>query len=120
MRFPLDIDPSLKLSLLFWITRYVKFKTNTLSSRNVKNQMIIQTAITALNSSPQSIEEISDIVKDIPKGGIEGVKSFFIPVPKLFLTSSTAGLSDATRAYTHIDNEKRRRATDILDNIIKG
>jgi len=25
-----------------------------------------------------------------------------------------------TRAYTHIDNEKRRRATDILDNIIKG
>ena len=119
MRFPLDIDPSPKLSLLFWITRYVKFKTNTLSSRNVKNQMIIQTAITALNSSPQSIEEISDIVKDIRKGGIEGVKSFFIPVRKLFdylmlqrllslkeiddemiidfLTSNTAGLSDATK-----------------------
>ena len=119
MRFPLDIDSSVKDSLIFWITRYVKYKTNTLSSRHVKNQQIIQQAITALNNSPESIDEISDIVKDIRKGGIEGVKSFYIPVRKLFeylvlqnlsslkeiddemiidyLTSSTAGMSDATK-----------------------
>jgi integrase/recombinase XerD len=119
MRFPLDIDPSLHNTLLFWITRYIKFKANTLSSRNVKNQSIIQHNIMALNSSPQSIEALSDIVKEIRKGGIEGVKSFYIPVEKLFhylllqkltslkeiddeviidfLTSNTAGMSDATK-----------------------
>jgi len=119
MRFPLDIDSSVKESLLFWITRYVKYKTNTLSSRHVKNQLSIQTAITALNNSPESIDELSDIVKDIRKAGIEGVKSFYIPVRKLYdylllqhiqtlkeigdemiidyLTSSTAGMSDATK-----------------------
>lgn len=119
MRFPLDIDPSVKNSLLFWITRYIKFKTNTLSSRNVKNQSVIQQMIMELNNSPESIEELSNIVKEIRKGGIEGVKSFYIPVQKLFdylmlqkinslkeiddeliidfLTSNTAGMSDATK-----------------------
>ncbi len=119
MRFPLDIDTDIEQSLLFWITRYIKYKTNTLSSRNVKNQKIIQQAIMALNNSPQSLDELSNIVKDIRKGGIEGVKSFYIPVRKLFeylilqnlsslkdiddeliidfLTSYTAGMSDATK-----------------------
>ena len=119
MRFPLDIDPTLHYSLLFWITRYIKFKTNTLSSRKVKVQSVIQHNIMALNRSPQSIEALSAIVKEIRKGGIEGVKSFYIPVEKLyhylmlqnltslkeiddemvidFLTSNTAGMSDATK-----------------------
>jgi len=119
MRFPLDIDSCVKNSLIFWITRYVKYKTNTLSSRNVKNQSIIQQNIMALNSSPESIDEISDIVKNIRKAGIEGIKSFYIPVKKFFdyaiaqnltslkeiddelvidfLTSNTAGMSDATK-----------------------
>ena len=119
MRFPLDIDSSVQHSLIFWITRYIKYKTNTLSSRNVENQMAIQQAITALNNSPENIEELSEIVKDIRKAGIEGVKSFFIPVRKLYeylalqhlsslkdiddemvidyLTSATAGMSDATK-----------------------
>jgi hypothetical protein len=38
----------------------------------------------ALNNSPDSIDKISSIVKDIRKGGIEGVKSFYIPVRKLY------------------------------------
>ena len=119
MRFPLDIDQTVQESLIFWITRYVKYKTNTLSARKVKNQMAIQTSIIALNNSPENIEEISAIVKDIRKAGIEGVKSFFIPVEKLYhyivsqclsslkeiddeiiidyLTSATAGMSDATK-----------------------
>ncbi len=119
MRFPLDIDPSVKTSLIFWITRYVKYKTNTLSARKVKNQLAIQNVITRLNNSPTSIDELSEIVKDIRKGGIEGVKTFYIPVQKLFeylilqrlqslkeiddemvidyLTSSTAGMSDASK-----------------------
>jgi integrase/recombinase XerD len=126
MRFPLDIEPcSTNSSLLFWITRYVKYKTNTLSSRNVKNQSIIQSAIMALNNSPDSIDKISSIVKDIRKGGIEGVKSFYIPVRKLYsylalqniqslkeiddemvidyLTSNTAGMSDATKKNYRIN-----------------
>jgi len=119
MRFPLDIDPIVKNSMLFWITRYIKYKTNTLSSRNVKNQSIIEQSIMELNASPRSIDEIATIVKNIRKGGIEGVKSFFVPVQKLFnylmlqkleslkeiddeliidfLTSNTAGMSDATK-----------------------
>jgi len=119
MRFPLDIDTSVKESLIFWITRYIKYKINTLSSRNVTNQKSIQIIITRLNNSPTSIDELSEIVKDVRKAGIEGVKSFYIPVRKLFeylllqnisslkeiddelvidyLTSTTAGMSDATK-----------------------
>ena len=52
MRFPLDIDTNVKESLIFWITRYIKYKVNTLSSRNVTNQksiqIIIQDSITPL------------------------------------------------------------------------
>ncbi len=140
MRFPLDIDSSTQNSLIFWITRYIKFKTNTLSSRNVKNQFLIQQIIIKLNNSPESIEEIDKIVKAIRKAGIEGVKSFFIPVKKLyyylllqkldslkeidddliidFLTSSTAGMSDATKKnyrnaisnfFTYISNHNENQ-----------
>ena len=77
MRFPLDIDPNIEYSLLFWMTRYVKYKTNTLSARNVKDQNSIQTAITQLNASPDSIDALSEIVKNIRKGGIEGIKTFY-------------------------------------------
>jgi len=119
MRFPLDIGTNVKESLIFWITRYIKYKVNTLSSRNVKNQQSIQTIMIKLNNSPTSIDELSDIVKDVRKAGIEGVKTFYIPVRKLFeylllqrisslkeiddemvidyLTSNTAGMSDATK-----------------------
>ena len=119
MRFPLDIDPNIEYSLLFWMTRYVKYKTNTLSARNVKDQNSIQTAITQLNASPDSIDALSEIVKNIRKGGIEGIKTFYIPIRKLFdylilekisslkeiddeliidfLTSNTAGMSDASK-----------------------
>lgn len=119
MRFPLDIDSTVNDSLLFWVTRYVKYKTNTLSSRTVQDQNAITEAITDLNDSPTSIDELSEIVKTIRKAGIEGIKTFYIPVKKLyfyiekqhlsslkeiddeiiidFLTSSTAGMSDASK-----------------------
>ncbi len=119
MRFPLDISNNIEESLIFWITRYIKYKVNTLSSRNVKEQSKIQNIMVKLNSSPSSIEELSAIVKEIRKAGIEGIKTFYIPVSKLFdylllqklyslkeiddeividfLTSTTAGMSNATK-----------------------
>ena len=177
MRFPLDIGTNVKESLIFWITRYIKYKVNTLSSRNVKNQQSIQTIMIKLNNSPTSIDELSNIVKDVRKAGIEGVKTFYIPVRKLFeylllqrisslkeiddemvidyLTSNTAGMSDATKKnyrnaisnffhylsnhnennenkpnsgngyiyhlnLSNIVDERRRTATDVLDNILKN
>ncbi|MBD3822905.1 MAG: tyrosine-type recombinase/integrase [Epsilonproteobacteria bacterium] len=119
MRFPLDIGESLEDSLLFWITRYVLYKKTNLSDANVTDQKLLEECDIKLNNSPETIEEIEQIVKDIADSGMKGIKSFFVPVKKLhiylkrrkltsmkeisedivkqFLSSSTAGMKKNTK-----------------------
>ncbi len=120
MRYPLDIHDNPKKSLLFWITKYVKHKINTLSQSRTTNKKEIQNAISFLNDLPSEIGDISEVIKRLrTKANFDGVKTFFLPVKALyeyvdedalsslrdidedyivdFLTSSTATYSDSTK-----------------------
>lgn len=120
MKYPLDIHSKPKDSLLFWITRYVKHKINTLSQSRTTNKKEIQNAISFLNDSPTDIKDISEVVRTLRrKANFDGVKTFYLPLKAFygyidddsissmrdidddfivdFLTSSTATYSDATK-----------------------
>lgn len=120
MRYPLDIYDNPKKSLLFWITKYVKHKINSLSQSRVTNKEEIQNAISFLNDLPSEIGDISEVIKRLrTKANFDGVKTFYLPIKALyeyveedalsslrdidddfivdFLTSSTATYSDNTK-----------------------
>ena len=119
MRYSLNSKDNFCDTLRFWIERYIRFKLNSLSNRQVKDKDAIAKAIQTLTTGTASINELSNTVKQSRNAGIIGINTYYKPLEKLynylcnlqitsmqeideetiidFLTSHTGGLSDATK-----------------------
>ncbi len=119
MRTPIDFESSFDKTLLFWMSRYLHNKLNSLSNRQVKNPQKLADVITHLRIGADSIERLSSLAKDARNAGLIGINTYYKPLEKLyryltklglasmkeidetlisdFLASATAGLSDATK-----------------------
>ena len=119
MRYPLDFEKDFEKTLLFWMSRYMHTKLNSLSNRQVKDPQRLAGVITALRGGSRSIEELSTLSKEARNAGLIGINTYYKPLEKLyyylrdigpasmkeideelisdFLASATAGLSDATK-----------------------
>ncbi len=119
MKYPLDFKDSFEDTLRFWIERYIRFKLTSLSNRQVKDPQKLSSIIQQLTIGTSSIEELSQLAKEARNAGLIGVNTYYKPLEKLyryltslgpaslkeideetlidFLTSATAGLSDATK-----------------------
>ena len=119
MKYPLDCEEDFKSSLLFWLTRYVKFKLNSLSNKEVKNANELAAVNFALSRNVKHIEELDSLAKRARNAGLTGVNTYFIPLKKMYenlinyklysmkqideelvievLASITASLSDASK-----------------------
>ena len=119
MKFPLDPKPTFAESLLFWITRYVRYKLTSLSNRQVKDPDALFAIINELSNGVNSIEELQQLAKRARNCGLIGINTYFKPLQKLylhltklplrslkeideetiidFLATATANLSDATK-----------------------
>ncbi len=119
MKYPLDFKDSFEDTLRFWIERYIRFKLTSLSNRQVKDPQKLSQVIQQLTIGTSSIEELSQLAKEARNAGLIGINTYYKPLEKLydylnalgpaslkeideetlvdFLTSATAGLSDATK-----------------------
>ncbi len=119
MKYPLNFRDDFCTTLRFWMERYIRFKLNSLSNTQVKDQNQIAKAIQSLTRGTSSIEELSILVKQARNAGLIGVNTYYKPLEKLythlchlglasmeeideeiiidFLTSATGGLSNATK-----------------------
>jgi len=119
MKYPLDFKDSFEETLRFWIERYIRFKLTSLSNRQVKDPQKLSQIIQQLTIGTSSINELSQLAKEARNVGLIGVNTYYKPLEKLyrylstlgpaslkeideetlidFLTSATAGLSDATK-----------------------
>jgi len=122
MRFPLETpEEPFEKNLLFWIGRFVKYKATTLSSRLVSSEAGRKEMAKLIGdlAHAKTIREVDGIVRRLRGIGLEGVKSYFVPVREFyryatalglasmreidqetvvdFLASATAGKSDATK-----------------------
>ena len=84
MKFPLDCEDSFEKSMLFWLSRYVKFKLNSLSNKDVKNPMTLAQVNQALTKGIFNIEELDSMVKKARNAGLGGVNTYFNPLKKFF------------------------------------
>ena len=119
MKYPLDSENSFNKTLLFWITRYMHSKLNSLSNRQVKDPQALARIISNLRTGVDSIETLSHLAKEARNAGLIGINTYYKPLEKLyyyleemgpasmkeideelisdFLASATARLSDATK-----------------------
>ncbi|WP_457598603.1 tyrosine-type recombinase/integrase [Hydrogenimonas sp.] len=119
MRYPLDCEASFDKTLLFWMSRYLHSKLNSLSNRQVKDPARLASVITRLRGGAESLAELSRLAKEARNAGLTGINTYYKPLEKLyayladlgpasmreideelisdFLASATAGLSDATK-----------------------
>ena len=119
MKYPLDFKDRFCDTFLFWIERYLRFKLNSLSNRQVKNQEELFDVIRKLSLGTKNIDELSTLAKRARNAGLIGINTYYKPLEKFyrflcdygvasmkeideelivdFLTTATGGLSDATK-----------------------
>jgi integrase/recombinase XerD len=144
MKYPLDFEETPDKSLLFWLTRFIRYKVTTLTNRNITDKHELEVILKDLINNIHSIEDLTMKVKLLRKIGMSGTNVYYVPLEKFyhyfigfgaaslkeideelitdFLTSSTSGLSDATKKnyrialvtfFNYIDKQNQ----DDLGNI---
>lgn len=89
MKYPLHYTDDFSSTLLFWITRFIRYKLTTLSNHQVRDKAKILDAINSINNDEvHSIEALSEICKSVRKAGMIGINTYSTPLLKLhtFLT----------------------------------
>lgn len=92
MKYPLNYKNEFSSSLLFWITRFIRYKLTTLSNHQVNDKSSILQAINTLsNDKISNIDELENICKKARKAGMIGINTYSTPLLKLytFLTQSS-------------------------------
>ena len=84
MKYPLDCEPNFSDSLLFWLCRYVKFKLNSLSNKELKSPQELAQVNFALSKGAKHIDELDALVKKARNAGLIGVNTYFNPLKKLY------------------------------------
>ncbi len=77
-KFTLNIGEDIKESFLFWLTRYLLYKTTTLDNSKADKELL-QEAIRKTRPTPQDLSDLLEIARDIKKSGI-GIYTLFHPV----------------------------------------
>lgn len=117
--YALDYYHDFDRTLLFWITKFIRFKMTTLSNRQVKDKIKLAKTLTELAEEPQSIEHLQTLIKQGRQAGLIGINTYGNPLVHFyhfsltqnllsmqnideeliidFLSIATASLSDATK-----------------------
>ena len=97
MQYPLESYPSFEQNLLCWMGRFVRWKINTLSNHQVRDQEVILQCLQALNTPPKSIHDLLDLCKKVRSVGLVGINLFSTPLRKLYEYLATLHLDSLTR-----------------------
>ncbi|HEA6929323.1 TPA: tyrosine-type recombinase/integrase [Campylobacter lari] len=84
MKYPLDCEENFEKSFLFWLCRYVKFKLNSLSNKELKDSQALAVVNLALSKGVKNIQELDAYVKKARNAGLGGVNTYFNPLKKLY------------------------------------
>lgn len=83
MRYSLESEGFLQ-DLLFWCSRFIRYKITTLSNRNVKDKNVIQDALLKIDNKITNISELESICKNIRNAGLIGIGTYATPIVKLY------------------------------------
>ncbi|WP_419250117.1 tyrosine-type recombinase/integrase [Campylobacter fetus] len=84
MKYKLDCKESFESSFLFWLTRFVKYKLNSLSNKELKDQAALASVNYALTKGVANIDELDGFVKKARNAGLTGINTYFNPLKKIY------------------------------------
>ncbi|PAF52704.1 tyrosine-type recombinase/integrase [Helicobacter sp. 13S00477-4] len=84
MRYTLESAQEISSDLLFWCSRFIRYKLTTLSNTNVKNKICISHCIEKLQKGISNISELENICKDARNAGFIGINVYSQPILKLY------------------------------------
>lgn len=84
MKYKLDYCDNFKDSLLFWLTRFVKYKLSSLSNRELRNPKLFSSINIELTKGVKDIKELDELVKKARNIGLNGINTYFNPLKKMF------------------------------------
>ena len=84
MKYPLDFENTFEKSLLFWLTRFVRNKTTSLSNSNITDQSKMAALIKSLINNIRSIDDLTKTAKELRKIGMNGLNVYYTPLEKLY------------------------------------
>ena len=83
MKYPLDFESTFEKSLLFWLTRFIRNKTTSLSNSNITDQNKMAILIKSLINDIRSIDDLTKTAKELRKIGMNGLNVYYTPLEKL-------------------------------------
>lgn len=85
MKYALNAKSDFESNLLFWITRFIRYKLTTLSNHQVNDKNAILNAISELNTMQNmDIVHLERICKNARKAGLIGINTYATPLIKLY------------------------------------
>ena len=119
MKYKLDFKESFYDSLLFWLTRYVRYKLSSLSNKELEDRMALASANVSLTKGTSTIEELDGIVKQARNAGISGINTYFNPLKKVFELLNYYGLTSLKQINEELLSEVLATATGTLSDATK-
>lgn len=101
MRYALDYQDTFDSTLLFWITRFIRYKLTTLSNTAVQDKQRLATMVGKLQQGVKNIAELEMVCKEARNAGLKGIATYSNPLLKLYPYLCSLGL----KSMREIDEE---------------
>lgn len=97
MRYTLDYYKDFNATLLFWITRFIRYKLTTLSNTAVQDKQRLSLMVGKLQQGVKNIAELETICKEARNAGLKGIATYANPLFKLYPYLCALGLDSMRR-----------------------
>ncbi|WP_096026235.1 tyrosine-type recombinase/integrase [Campylobacter lanienae] len=119
MKYKLDCKDNFKSSMLFWLGRFVKYKLNSLSNKELKDPKALASVNFALTKGVKDIDELDGLAKVARNAGLTGINTYFNPLKKIYETLSYYDLESLTQIDEDLLSEVLASATGSLSDASK-
>ena len=119
MKYKLDCKDNFKSSMLFWLGRFVKYKLNSLSNKELKDPKALASVNFALTKGVKDIDELDGLAKVARNAGLTGINTYFNPLKKIYETLNYYDLESLTQIDEDLLSEVLASATGSLSDASK-
>lgn len=119
MKYPLDCKKTFKESMLFWLTKYVKYKLTSLSNKELKDPAVLASVNLALTKGVKNIDELDALVKKARNAGLGGASTYFNPLKKIYEILEFYNLASLSKIDEELLSEVLASATGALSDASK-
>lgn len=119
MKYALDCKDKFSESFIFWLTKFVKFKLNSLSNKELLDRAALASVNYALTKGVNNINELDGFVKQARNAGLTGINTYFNPLKKIYEVLCFYELSSMKQIDEELLSEVLASVTGALSDASK-